>query len=161
MPGRGRPPLRIGEHGRISRTYLGGGVWRAECRYRDSDGVTRKVRRIGPPDEHDRRGKLAEDALVEALVERRPPDANAINLDTLVQCGPSTPTGTTPGSWASSSAVCASTRRRQPVSTRRCGRCGRPTGRQWRAAPAPCCAEHYSLPCSTTLSPPTPSETWG
>ena len=84
MPGRGRPPLRIGQHGRISRTYLGGGVWRAECRYRDSDGVTRKVRRIGPADEHDRKGKLAEDALIEALIERRPPDADAISLDTLV-----------------------------------------------------------------------------
>ncbi len=25
------PPLRIGEHGKISRTYLGAGVWRAEA----------------------------------------------------------------------------------------------------------------------------------
>lgn len=85
MPGRGRPPLRIGEHGRITRTYLGGGVWRAECRYRDSDGTTRKVRRVGPADEHDRKGKLAEDALIEALAERRPPGASdAISLDTPV-----------------------------------------------------------------------------
>jgi hypothetical protein len=82
--GRGRPPLRIGEHGKISRIYIGNGVWRAEARYRDGDGVTRKVRRVGPPDEHDRKGKLAEDALIEALTERRPPDANAISLDTLV-----------------------------------------------------------------------------
>ncbi|MDT7720617.1 MAG: hypothetical protein QOE94_1628 [Mycobacterium sp.] len=59
-------------------------MWRAEARYRDGDGVTRKVRRVGPPDEHDRKGKLAEDALIEALTERRPPDANAISLDTLV-----------------------------------------------------------------------------
>ncbi len=80
----GRPPLRIGEHGRISRTHLGGGVWRAECRFRDGDGVTRKVRRVGPADEHDRKGKLAEDALIEALAGRRAPDANAISLDTLV-----------------------------------------------------------------------------
>jgi integrase len=50
----------------------------------DSDGVTRKVRRLGPPDEHDRKGKLAEDALIEALTERRPPDGDAISLDTLV-----------------------------------------------------------------------------
>ena len=85
MPGRGRPPLRIGQHGRIVRTYLGGGVWRAECRYRDADGVTRKVRRLGPADENDRKGKLAEDALIEALAERRPPGAtDGINLDTLV-----------------------------------------------------------------------------
>jgi integrase len=46
--------------------------------------VTRKVRRLGPPDEHDRKGKLAEDALIEALTERRPPDGDAISLDTLV-----------------------------------------------------------------------------
>ncbi|MDT5320053.1 MAG: hypothetical protein QOD88_2575 [Mycobacterium sp.] len=59
-------------------------MWRAEARYRDGDGVTRKVRRVGPPDEHDRKDKLAEDALIEALTERRPPDANAISLDTLV-----------------------------------------------------------------------------
>jgi hypothetical protein len=85
VPGRGRPPLRIGEHGRISRTYLGGGVWRAECRHRDADGVTRKVRRVGPPDENDRKGKLAEDALIEALAERRPPGGtDTISLDTLV-----------------------------------------------------------------------------
>jgi integrase len=82
MPGRGRPPLRIGEHGHISRTYLGGGVWLAECRYRDPDGVTRKVRRVGPPDENDRKGKLAEDALIEALAERG--SGGAIGLDTLV-----------------------------------------------------------------------------
>ena len=85
MAGRGRPPLRIGQHGRIVRAYLGGGVWRAECRYRDADGVTRKVRRLGPPDENDRKGKLAEDALMEALAERRPPGAtDTISLDTPV-----------------------------------------------------------------------------
>jgi len=85
MTGRGRPPLRIGQHGRIVRTYLGAGVWRAECRYRDADGVTRKVRRLGPPDENDRKGKLAEDVLMEALAERRPPGAtDAISLDTPV-----------------------------------------------------------------------------
>jgi hypothetical protein len=57
----GRPPLRIGQHGKISRTYLGGGVWKARCRYRDSDGVTRIIERRGPADELDKRGKLAED----------------------------------------------------------------------------------------------------
>jgi len=28
----GRPPLRIGSHGKITRTYLGRGVWLARCR---------------------------------------------------------------------------------------------------------------------------------
>ena len=37
----GRPPLRIGQHGKISRKYLGNGVWEAQCRVRDTDGVTR------------------------------------------------------------------------------------------------------------------------
>jgi hypothetical protein len=67
----GRPPLRIGQHGRITRTYLGGGVWMARCRYRDSDGVTRIIDRRGQADEHDKYGKLAEDALIEALAQQK------------------------------------------------------------------------------------------
>jgi len=79
----GRPPLRIGQHGKIRRVYLGGGVWMAECRYRDADGVTRKVQRLGPADEHDKYGKLAADALTEALQHRRAPaSAEEIGLDT-------------------------------------------------------------------------------
>jgi integrase len=47
--------------------------------------VTRIVERRGPADEHDAHGKLAEDALIEALTERRPPGGpDAISLDTLV-----------------------------------------------------------------------------
>jgi integrase len=81
----GRPSLRIGQHGKVKRIYLGAGVWLARCRYRDSDGVTRIVQRVGPADEFDKRGKLAEDALIESLTERRPPSgSDAIGLDTLV-----------------------------------------------------------------------------
>jgi integrase len=80
----GRPRLRIGQHGNINRRYLGGGVWEASCRYRDSDGVVRKVQRLGPADEFDKHGKLAEDALIEALAERRAPSADQISLDTLL-----------------------------------------------------------------------------
>jgi hypothetical protein len=58
----GRPSLRIGAHGKITRVHLGGGVWLARCRYRDSDGVTRKVQRLGPPGIYDQYGKLAENA---------------------------------------------------------------------------------------------------
>jgi integrase len=82
MPG--RPRLRIAQHGNINRRYLGGGVWEAFCRFRDSDGIVRKVQRLGPADEFDKRGKLAEDALIEALAERRAPSADQINLDTLL-----------------------------------------------------------------------------
>lgn len=71
----GRPQLRIGTRGRIDREHLGGGVWVARCRYRDTDGVVRRVERKGPPDQYDKHGKLAEDALIEALATRRPPVA--------------------------------------------------------------------------------------
>jgi Phage integrase family len=81
----GRPSLRIGQHGKVKRIYLSAGVWLARCRYRDSDGVTRIVQRVGPADDFDKRGKLAEDALIESLADRRPPSgSDAIGLDTLV-----------------------------------------------------------------------------
>ncbi len=79
----GRTPLRIGQHGKISRTYIGEGVWEAKCRYRDTDGVTRQVRRRGPADEQDRYGKLAEGVLIEALADRRPP-TDEVGPDTAV-----------------------------------------------------------------------------
>src|SRR5258707_15573558 len=80
----GRPPLRIGSHGKITRTFLGGGVWLARCRFRDSDGGTRIVERRGPADDHDQHGKLAEDALIEALMQRRAAGDNEITLDTKI-----------------------------------------------------------------------------
>lgn len=81
----GRPQLRIGTHGKIKRVYLGGGIWMARCRYRDADGVTRIVQRVGPADEYDQHGKLAEDALVATLSERqRSARYGEINLETKV-----------------------------------------------------------------------------
>jgi integrase len=81
----GRPSLRIGDHGKISRTKLGNGTWVAKCRYRDRDGVTRLVQRTGPPDEYDQYGKLAVDALRDALAVRPlPTGPDAIGLNTLV-----------------------------------------------------------------------------
>jgi integrase len=81
----GRPPLRIGQHGKVTRIYLGSGVWVARCKFRDGDGVTRRVERRGPADEHDKHGKLAEDVLIEALKARRAPgDADEIALDTKI-----------------------------------------------------------------------------
>lgn len=38
-----RPPLPLGAWGRISLDQVAPGVWRAMCRFRDYDGVTRKV----------------------------------------------------------------------------------------------------------------------
>lgn len=66
----GRPQLRIATHGKIKRIYQGGGIWLARCRYRDTDGVTRVVQKLGPADEYDKYGKLAEDALIAVLAER-------------------------------------------------------------------------------------------
>ncbi|MCU1701127.1 MAG: phage integrase [Mycobacterium sp.] len=81
----GRPSLGIGEHGKITRIRLSGGTWLAKCRYRDRDGVTRIVQRVGPPDDYDQYGKLAVDALKEALSARRlPTRADAIGLNTLI-----------------------------------------------------------------------------
>lgn len=79
----GRPPLRIAQHGRISRDQLGDGFWRARCRFRDLDGVTRKVERRSPVPGADQYGRAAEDALVAHLAERRVATGE-ITLDTLV-----------------------------------------------------------------------------
>lgn len=78
----GRPPLRIGQHGKITRKPLGGGVWLARCRFRDADGVTRLVERQGPPE--DQYGKLAEDVLVGALEQRRAAGDGEVTLDTKI-----------------------------------------------------------------------------
>jgi integrase len=81
----GRPPLRIGQHGKITRKWLGGGVWLARCRFRDQDGVTRIVERRSPDGADDKHGKGAEDALVESLKTRRPPGVSGeISLDTRI-----------------------------------------------------------------------------
>lgn len=52
----------------------------AYCRYRDPDGVTRKVERRTPPDVVDKHGKVAEDELVAALKDRRAPSDVVGNL---------------------------------------------------------------------------------
>ena len=81
----GRPSLRVGSHGKITRKYLGAGVWLARTRFRDADGVTRIVERRGPADEHDKHGKLAVDVLMAALHVRRPPGAaGEISLETRI-----------------------------------------------------------------------------
>ncbi|QKS17281.1 tyrosine-type recombinase/integrase [Curtobacterium sp. Csp2] len=59
-----RPPLVLGTWGAISRLQQGPGKWTATARFRDFDGVTRKVSRQGPT------GRRAEDALVEHLRDR-------------------------------------------------------------------------------------------
>lgn len=60
----GRPPLPVGTWGDISRVQLGPGQWKAVARFRDYDGVTRKVGRVGAT------GQKAENLLKEALRDR-------------------------------------------------------------------------------------------
>ncbi|MQA17273.1 MAG: hypothetical protein GEV09_25060 [Pseudonocardiaceae bacterium] len=43
----GRPPLPVGTYGRINVYKLGARRFRAQAKYRDYDGVTRKVERVG------------------------------------------------------------------------------------------------------------------
>ena len=80
----GRPPLRIGQHGKITRTNLGGGVWLARCRFRDSDGVTRIVERRSSSGKDDDSGRAAEDELFEALTQRRAAGDGEVTLDTKI-----------------------------------------------------------------------------
>lgn len=78
----GRPPLRIGQHGKIKRIEVEPGVWIARCRYRDTDGVTRVVERKSP--KTDQYGKLAEDELVASLATRQAQADGEITLDTKI-----------------------------------------------------------------------------
>lgn len=73
----GRPRLRVGRHGKITRREIAKGVWLAKCRYRDDDGVVRIVERRSPPGTKDQLGRAAEESLLDALEERRRPAAGA------------------------------------------------------------------------------------
>lgn len=61
----GRPPLKIGSHGSITVTNEGEGRFRARCRFRDQDGVTRPVEKWGGSKQGARQN------LLDALKERR------------------------------------------------------------------------------------------
>lgn len=78
----GRPPLRIGQHGKIKRIEVEPGVWIARCRYRDTDGVTRIVERRSP--QRDQHGKLAEDELLSSLANRQALSEGNITLETKI-----------------------------------------------------------------------------
>lgn len=81
----GRPPLRIGQHGKITRIDQGGGVWLARCRFRDTDGVVRIVERRSPAGQRDQHGNLAENELRDTLDARRAPSADDITESTTVR----------------------------------------------------------------------------
>lgn len=80
----GRPPLRIGQHGKITRRDLGGGAWLAHCRFRDTDGVVRRVERRSPTGRRDQYGNLAEQELLAHLETRRTTDEDTVSADTTI-----------------------------------------------------------------------------
>jgi len=80
----GRPPLRIGAHGKITRVEVSPGVWVARCRYRDRDGVTRRIERMTPDGLEDEYGAKAEGALLDAIADRRPPGTGTITGTTML-----------------------------------------------------------------------------
>lgn len=80
----GRPPLRIGQHGKITRSQLSRDVWVARCRYRDRDGITRRLERMSPDTEPDEYGAKAEAALQDAIADRRPPGTGNTTGSTLL-----------------------------------------------------------------------------
>ncbi|QKT12172.1 tyrosine-type recombinase/integrase [Rhodococcus sp. W8901] len=80
----GRPPLRIGQHGKITRRDLGGGVWLAHCRFRDTDGVVRRVERRTPAGRRDQHGKVAERELLDHLDARRAPSEEDVTDATTI-----------------------------------------------------------------------------
>lgn len=75
-----RPPLPLGTWGKITRTEISPGRWRARAKYRDRDGVTRPVERYG------RTGAAAERALRAALEDRTTPaPGTLITRDTTIE----------------------------------------------------------------------------
>lgn len=77
-----RPPLQIGTWGRISRDEVTPGVWRAMARFRDFDGVTRKVEARAVAVSRNDRGSKAEQALIAALRDRAMPAGDDITPET-------------------------------------------------------------------------------
>lgn len=74
----GRPPLRIGTHGKITRKQVEPGIWLARCRFRDLDGVTRRMERMTPAGIADEYGARAEESLRDAIAARRPPGTGSL-----------------------------------------------------------------------------------
>lgn len=86
-----RPPLPVGIAGRISAQRLPDGPkgearWVAVCRYRDADGVTRRIKRHTPDGMDDPKGEKTE-LILKAAVRDRPATiaaADALSGDTKV-----------------------------------------------------------------------------
>lgn len=73
-----RPPLQVGTWGKISRDQVQPGAWRAMARFRDFDGITRKVEARGAT------GAKAERQLISAMTDRAMPAGEDITADTRI-----------------------------------------------------------------------------
>lgn len=74
-----RPPLPLGSWGKITRTEVSPGRWRARALCRDYDGVTRAVERF------DKSGAAAERRLIAAMRDRSAPGDGTITRDSTVE----------------------------------------------------------------------------
>ncbi|MEW1820400.1 site-specific integrase [Arthrobacter sp. NPDC080031] len=79
-----RPPLQIGTWGKISRDEVSPGVWRAMARFRDFDGVTRKVEARATATSRNDKGGKAERLLIAALTDRAMPAGEDITSETRI-----------------------------------------------------------------------------
>lgn len=64
---RGRPRLRVGQHGKVTRSQAAPGVWDAACYFRGLDGKRRAAQKRTPHGVQDRYGAAAEEALLKHL----------------------------------------------------------------------------------------------
>jgi integrase len=80
----GRPPLRLGQHGKIKRTQIGTGTWEARAYFRDIDGLIHRPRRSTPVGVFDRHGAAAEAELLAHLADRRAEGDEGITGKSLV-----------------------------------------------------------------------------
>ena len=156
----GRPPLRIGIHGKINRINQGRGKWLARCRHRDTDGVTRNVEKLSPGGRYDQYGTLAEEELLAVLADRnRSTSDGGINADTNVADlvdqyldrleederwrSRRRPTASPPSS-RNLSGACRLANLRRRESTLPCGRCATPMGQRWPDTRKRFCVAHFS-----------------
>lgn len=71
-----RPPLPVGAHGKINVREVRPGVFEARCRFRDTDGFTRPVSKVGET------AAAAERELKAELTRRKPPSKDEIQAST-------------------------------------------------------------------------------
>ena len=80
-----RPPLPVGAHGKINVREVRPGVFEARCRFRDTDGFTRPVSKVGET------AAAAERELKAELTRRKPPSKDEMRPKSRARDGRSDP----------------------------------------------------------------------